>query len=266
MSADATAPLAPLAVVTGAARGIGRAVAERLHQEGYRLALLDREAGEVESLAATLSADGPVARAYAPDMRVTAAVGDAFAALARDLGTPDALVNSAGIYPDVSAIDMREEDWDVVLDVNLKGTFFACQAFARLRRDAGGGGAIVNLASTAAFSARAGAVHYAASKGGVVMLTKGLALEWRDLGIRVNAVAPGLIEVREGQVSGAYRQQFLTMIPSGRIGVPADISGVVAFLLSPDAAFMNAECVVVDGGFLAGRPLQRAGTPNPAAS
>lgn len=255
----------PLAIITGAAHGIGRAVAERLHADGWRLALIDRDAAAIEALAAALSAAGPQARPFPLDMAATGGIGPAFAAIEAAMGAPEALVNNAGVYPDVAALDMREADWDLVLDVNLKATFFAAQAFARARQAAGGGGAIVNLASTSAFSVRAGAVHYAASKAAVVMLTKGLALEWRDLGIRVNAVAPGLIQVREGQVTGAYREQFLTMVPSGRVGQPPDIAGVIAFLLGPDADYVNAECIVVDGGFLAGRPLRRAGTPGAAA-
>jgi NAD(P)-dependent dehydrogenase (short-subunit alcohol dehydrogenase family) len=145
-----------------------------------------------------------------------------------------------------------------VLDVNLKGTFLCAQAFARARVAAGRDGAIVNLASTAAFSARVGAAHYSASKAGVVMLTKSLAQELGPHGIRVNAVAPGLIEVREDQVSPDYKRHFLTMIPRGRTGRAPDVVAAVSFLLSPAADFINGECLVVDGGFLTGRPLLRS--------
>jgi NAD(P)-dependent dehydrogenase (short-subunit alcohol dehydrogenase family) len=246
-------------LISGAARGIGRSIAETLAQEGCRVALADLAFEEVSAVAAALSADGTSARAYRLDVRSpneTAAVLDA---VARELGEPAGLVNNAGIYPDTPALDVSEDDWDRVLDINLKGTFFACQAFARRRKALGGGGAIVNLASTSAFSARIGAVPYAASKAGVVMLTKGLALEFQSLDLRVNAVAPGLVEVREGQFSDGYREQFRTMIPRGRLGQPHDIAGAVLFLLSPAADFVNGECIVVDGGFLAGRPLQHLG-------
>lgn len=244
--------------VSGAARGIGRSIAETLARDGYRLALADVAFDEVEGVAATLAAEGASVRAWRLDVRSPAAIAAVLEAVAADLGEPVGLVNNAGIYPDTPVLEMSEADWDRVLDINLKGTFFACQAFAR-RRKAAGGGAIVNLASTSAFSARIGAVPYAASKAGVVMLTKGLALEFQSLGIRVNAVAPGLVEVREGQFSEGYRDQFRTMIPRGRIGTPQDIAGAVSFLLSPAADFVNGECLVVDGGFLAGRPLQRIG-------
>jgi len=246
-------------VISGAARGIGRSIAETLAREGFHLALADVAFDEVDAVAAALAAEGAAARAYRLDVRSPSDIAAVMEAVAAELGEPLGLVNNAGIYPDTPALDVSEEDWDRVLDINLKGTFFACQAFARRRQALGGGGAIVNLASTSAFSARIGAVPYAASKAGVVMLTKGLALEFRSLDLRVNAVAPGLVEVREGQFSDGYREQFRTMIPRGRIGQPADIASAVSFLLSPAADFINGECIVVDGGFLAGRPLQRLG-------
>lgn len=246
--------------VSGAARGIGRSIAETLARDGFRLALADVAFDEVSAVAAALSPDGSSARAYRLDVRSPGETAAVLEAVAAELGEPAGLVNNAGVYPDTPALDISEEDWDRVLDINLKGTFFACQAFARRRKTLGGGGAIVNLASTSAFSARIGAVPYAASKAGVVMLTKGLALEFQSLDLRVNAVAPGLVEVREGQFSDGYREQFRTMIPRGRIGQPQDIAGAVSFLLSPAADFVNGECIVVDGGFLAGRPLQRLGS------
>jgi 3-oxoacyl-[acyl-carrier protein] reductase len=132
------------------------------------------------------------------------------------------------------------------------------QAFARLRVAAGSGGAIVSLASTAAFSARVGASHYSASKAAVVMLTKSLAQELGPHDIRVNAVAPGLVEVREDQVSQAYKERFLTMIPRGRTGRAPDVARVVSFLLSEAADYVTGECIPIDGGFLTGRTLLRS--------
>ena len=181
-----------------------------------------------------------------------------FAAVVADLGAPEVLVNNAGVYPDHALLDMPEAAWDAVLTTNLKGTFLCTQAFARSRVAAGGGGSIVNLASTAAFSARVGASHYSASKAAVVMFTKSTAQELGPHGVRVNAVAPALIEVREDQVSEEYRKLFLTMIPRGRTGHAGDIAGTVAFLASSAADFINGECIVVDGGFLTGRALIRS--------
>ncbi len=250
----------PVALVTGGGRSIGRAISEVLHERGYSIAVADLDADEAQAVAAQLSPDASTARAYRLDVCSTGSIAAVFEAVGRDLGTPEVLVNNAGVYPSHAALDMTEEAWDKVMDTNLKGSFFCGQALARGLAGQGRRGAIVNIASTAAFSARPGAAHYGASKAGLVMLTKSLAQEFGPLGIRVNAVAPGLVEVREGLVSQAYRDQFLTLIPSGRTGVSHDISGVVAFLLSAEADYVNGECIVVDGGFLTGRSLQRSGS------
>lgn len=255
-----TSQARPVAVVTGAGRSLGRAIAELLHGEGYALAVTDIDEAAATAVAAGLDGAGATARPYLLDVRSSAAVAAVLDAVATDLGPPLALVNNAGIYPDHPVIDMPEAAWDAVMETNLKGTFLCSQAFARLRVAAGGGGAIVNLASTAAFSARVGASHYSASKAGVVMLTKSLAQELGPHDIRVNAVAPGLIEVREDQVSQAYKERFLTMIPRGRTGRAADVARVVSFLLSEAADYVTGECIPIDGGFLTGRTLLPSGS------
>ena len=247
----------PVVLVTGAGRGLGRAIAAALHESRYKVAVTDVDEGAAVSVARSLSADGSTARAYRLDVSSAQQVSDVFASVARDLGVPDALVNNAGVYPNDSILDMPEAAWDRVLDINLKGPFLCSQAFARMR-PAATGGVIVNVASTAAFSARVGAAHYSASKAGLVMLTKSLAQELGPYGIRVNAVAPGLVEVEEGHVSAEYKEMFLKMIPRGRIGRPEDIAAAVSFLLTDAANYINGECIVVDGGFLTGRPLLRS--------
>ncbi len=247
----------PLAIVTGAARGLGRAIAHTLHQKGFNVAVTDIDASEAASVAQSLSSQGTTARAYGLDVSSAQQVADVFAAIARDLGLPDALVNNAGIYPNHSVLDMPEAAWDRVLDINLKGSFLCSQAFARMRL-ASGGGAIVNLASTAAFSARVGAAHYSASKAGIVMLTKSLAQELGPHGIRVNAVAPGLIDVDTAHVTPEYKEMFRKMIPRARTGRPEDVANAVAFLLGEGSDFINGECIAIDGGFLAGRTLLRS--------
>jgi 3-oxoacyl-[acyl-carrier protein] reductase len=244
----------PVALVTGAGRGLGRAIAAALHESRYKVAVTDIDEGAAVSVAQSLSADGSTARAYRLDVSSAQQVADVFASAARDLGLPDALVNNAGVYPSHSVLDMPEAAWDRVLGINLKGPFLCSQAFGRMRL-APTGGVIVNVASTAAFSARVGAAHYSASKAGLVMLTKSLAQELGPYGIRVNAVAPGLVEVDEGHVSAEYKDMFLKMIPRGRIGRPEDIAATVGFLLTDAANYINGECIVVDGGFLAGRSL-----------
>ena len=247
----------PVALVTGAGRGLGRAIASALHESRYKVAVTDVDEAAAVSVARSLSAERSTAHAYPLDVSSAQQVADVFASVARDLGVPDALVNNAGVYPNDSILDMPEAAWDRVLDINLKGPFLCSQAFARMR-PAATGGVIVNVASTAAFSARVGAAHYSASKAGLVMLTKSLAQELGPYGIRVNAVAPGLVEVEEGHVSAEYKEMFLKMIPRGRIGRPEDIAAAVSFLLTDAANYINGECIAVDGGFLTGRPHLRS--------
>ena len=231
-----------------------------LGTRGYAVAAADIDDADAAKVAQAIAAGGGRAAAFRLDVSSADDVNAAFPAICATLGTPAVLVNNAGIYPDNTLLDMTEAQWDSVMDVNLKGTFLCAQSFARLRITAGGGGAIVNLASTAAFSARIGAGHYSASKAGVVMLTKSLAQEFGPHGIRVNAVAPGLIEVEGERVSADYKRNFLPNIPIGRVGQPRDIAELVAFLVSDAAEFITGACVPADGGFLTGRKLIRAGS------
>lgn len=250
----------PVALVTGAARGLGREIAMTLGARGYAIATADVDDANAGAVARSIEASGGRAAAFHLDVSSAADVNAAFPAVCIELGTPAVLINNAGIYPDQTLLDMTEEQWERVMDVNLKGTFLCAQAFARLRIAAGGSGVIVNLASTAAFSARIGAGHYSASKAGVVMLTKSLAQELGPHGIRVNAVAPGLIEVEGERVTAEYKRNFLPNIPIGHVGRPQDIAELVAFLVSDAAEFITGACVPVDGGFLTGRKLIRAGS------
>jgi 3-oxoacyl-[acyl-carrier protein] reductase len=249
-----------VALITGAATGIGQSIAEQLHEAGYRLAVTDINVEHAQKLARRLSETGADAQAFKLDVRSQSDIQSVFTQVEREMGPISVLINNAGLYPNHPSLEMTESQWDDVFDTNLKGTFFCCQAFTQAAVRNNLRGAIVNLASTSAFSARPGAAHYGASKAGVVMLTKSLAQEFGAYGVRVNAVAPGLIEVGKANVSTAYRDQFTTMVPSGRTGTPADIAGVVSFLVSPAADYVNGECIVVDGGFLTGRTLQRSKT------
>jgi 3-oxoacyl-[acyl-carrier protein] reductase len=250
-----------IALVTGAGRGLGRAIAEALAAEGVAVAVTDIDLGAATAVAEALPGRGaPAARAWRLDVCDAALVREVFEEAEHALGRPEILVNNAGIYPDHALVDMPETAWDAVIDTNLKGPFLCSQAFTRRRIEAGGGGAIVNLASTAAFSARAGAGHYSASKAGLVMLTKCMALEFGPHRIRVNAVAPGLIEVEGERVSADYKRSFLPMIPYGRIGQPADVARAVVFLALDSADFITGTVLPIDGGFLTGRPLVRAGS------
>jgi len=250
----------PVALVTGGGRSIGKTVAELLHSRGYAVAVTDYDEPQAQEVARLLAPNGGTAQAYRMDVTSVEDIRCVFEQVERDLGTPVALVNNAGIYPNKPALEVDESLWDQVVGTNLKGSFFCTQTFVHCLTAAKMSGSVVNIASTAAFSARPGAAPYSASKAGVVMLTKSLAQEFGELGVRVNAVAPGLVEVRAGMVTEAYRDQFVTHVPAGRVGQPADISNVVAFLLSSEADYINGECIVVDGGFLTGRALQRSGT------
>jgi NAD(P)-dependent dehydrogenase (short-subunit alcohol dehydrogenase family) len=248
----------PVAIVTGAGRSLGRAISERLHGDGYSVAVSDRDARLAGEVARGLDPGGTTARPYPLDVSSGEEIRSIFAQVSAEMGAPISLVNNAGIYPSHSLLEMPVEAWDSVMAVNLRGTFLCTQAFSRIRAARGGGGVVVNLASTAGYSARVGVAHYSASKAGVIMFTKSAAQELGPLGIRVNAVAPGLIVVRDDQVTPEYREQYLSMIPRARTGVADDIASVVAFLVSDQSDYVNGHCIAVDGGFLTGRTLVRS--------
>jgi 3-oxoacyl-[acyl-carrier protein] reductase len=248
-----------VALVTGAGRGLGREIALLLSRRGLAVGCADLGPSADETATLIENAGGKAVRLRV-DVRDAASIDAGFANIVDALGCPRILVNNAGIYPDNTLLDMPEDAWSAVLDTNLKGTFLCAQRFARLCIAEKKAAAIVNLASTAAFSSRSGAAHYSASKAGVVALTRSMAQEWGPHGIRVNAVAPGLIEVEGHCVAPEYKQSFLPMIPLGRVGEPRDVAETVAFLASDAAAFITGVVVPVDGGFLTGRPLIRSGS------
>lgn len=228
------------AVVTGAGRGLGRAIAERLAKDGLQVAAVDLDG---ESAAATAAAVG--GSAYRCDVADRAAVR----ALAAELGPVDVLVNNAGIWSYGPLIQARDEDLDRVLSVNLHGTLNCCRAFAPGMVSARQG-VIINLSSLAAAMAAGGVEIYPVTKGAVEVLTRQLALELGPSGIRVNAIGPGSM-VTEGTApsyEGEKKAQRAALVPLRRVGTPEDIANAVSFLVSDQASYISGQILYVDGG------------------
>jgi NAD(P)-dependent dehydrogenase (short-subunit alcohol dehydrogenase family) len=244
-----------VAVVTGAGAGMGAAVARRLAAEGARIAAFDLDLAAAAATADDLDGAEP----FAVDIRSGAAVRDGMAAVADRFGGVDLLVNVAGVVRYGEVPDMDEDDWDLVIDTNLKGIYLTCK-YAIPLMAARGGGAVVNFSSTQAFASQKLVAAYSASKGGVVSLTRTLALDHAKDNIRVNCVCPGSVRtpmLRYGAELLDERDPEETMRdwgaqhPIGRLIQPEDVAGLVAFLLSDDAAVITGAPHLIDGGLLA---------------
>ena len=242
------------AIVTGSASGIGREIALTLAAAGASVTVADRNLEGAETVARQIIESGGAARAAQVDVTNSGQVDAALEGAAAAYGSVDILVNVAGFGFNSPIVDMREEDWDLVLGVNLKGQFLFARAAARRMIQQGNGGRIVNIASTAANNARYAGGAYCAAKAGVVQLTKVLALELGEYGITVNAVGPGFTETPATvESSDEYRANFLAQVPAGRSGRTSDIANAVLFLASPSAEYVNGQALYVDGGYSAGK-------------
>jgi 3-oxoacyl-[acyl-carrier protein] reductase len=241
-------------LITGAGRGIGRATASRFAAEGARLLLADRLAEDLEQTAAQIRAQyGAEVLTYVLDVSRRLEVEAMMAFCLDRFGGVDVLINNAGICQGELFLDIREETWDETMNVNLKGQFLVAQAAARAMVKVGSG-TIVNMSSTNGLVGEAGYTAYNASKGGVTLMTKTMALELGPYGIRVNCVAPGYIVTPMSQAVDSVTSVLTyarEKVPLGRVAVPEEVASVYAFLASDDASFINGEAVVVDGGQLA---------------
>lgn len=242
-----------IAIVTGASKGIGYGLAKSLAAAGAKVAVMARSLDLLEHLVQEIEESGGFAKAYELDIRNVEQIRTVFGQVAEDFGRLDILVNNAGLGEEMAAEDVTEAYWDEMIDVNLKGVFFSCQAAGRIMLKQGSG-KIVNVSSQVSVVGIPGGSVYCASKGGVNQLTKTLALEWSGRGVNINAVGPTFIYTpgtAERLDTPEFRDGVLARIPAGRIGTILDVAGAVIYLASPASDLVTGTLLLVDGGWTA---------------
>jgi NAD(P)-dependent dehydrogenase (short-subunit alcohol dehydrogenase family) len=246
-----------VAVVTGGARGLGFSMASALARQGANVGLVDLLEDVHESAERLAAEHGVDAVGATADVTSAEDVAEAFAGIASALGSPSLLINAAGITVWEDSLDVSPESWRRVIDINLTGTFLCCQALGRACRDGGHPGAIVNVSSMSGrvVNVPQHQTSYNASKAAVDQLTRSLAVEWADMGVRVNAVAPGYflsdMTRQFTEANPELAERWRGMIPLGRMGEPPDLDGLVVLLCSDAASYLTGQSVVIDGAYTA---------------
>ncbi len=238
------------AIVTGGTRGIGKAIVMELARSGANVAFnYSKSADEAEKLKAEIETLGVKAFAAQCDVVDTSAAADFVAQVKESFGTVDYLVNNAGITRDQLILRMKEEDWDAVIDTNLKGAWNFSKAVVRLMMKNENGGSILNISSISGVVGMLGQSNYSASKAGMIGLTKSLAKEIASRKITVNALALGLVETEmSSEMNAEYREKILSQIPLGRLGNVSEVADIACFMLSPSAAYITGQVIQADGG------------------
>ena len=241
-----------VALVTGASQGLGQRFASVLAERGAKVALAARQVEKLDALKAEIERNGGAADAIGLDVTDAASIEACLEQVEKDLGPLDILVNNAGVAVSKPVLEQTADDWDKVVDTNLKGAFFMAQAAARQMVARSQGGAIVNIASVLALEVIGHLAPYAASKGGIWQVTKTMALELARHGVRVNALAPGYIEtdINRDFLKSPAGQQMVKKIPQRRYGGPEDLDGALLLLASDAGRYITGSVIVVDGGFM----------------